>query len=133
MEIITTQKKIKIDEEILSLSEIEKESCTIVHCKYAGQILNSHLRIWLSTYLIEEDKSRKKLIKAFNIAMMPKWSIRKAINGFYCFTLVFEGLSKHCQSFYLLEDIPEPGGFYSKSIERNNTDVYSVEVNALQT
>jgi len=44
------------------------------------------------------------------------------------FTLVFSGLPKNCNSFDLFEDIPEGNGFYTGTISRNKTDVYSVDI-----
>jgi hypothetical protein len=85
-------------------------------------------RIWPSTYLIEESGRKVKLIKAFNIAMAPDWTWFISEDGFVCFTLLFEGLTKDCTLFHLIEDIDEAGGFYSGKIERNKSDVYVVEL-----
>ena len=59
---------------------------------------------------------------------MPHWTQHFVVNDFVRFTLVFEGLSKLCKSFYLLEDIPESYAFYPGKIMRNQTDVYYTEV-----
>jgi hypothetical protein len=40
------------------------------------------------------------------------------------FTLIFSGLSKSCEFFDLLEDIPEAGGFFIQNIKRNKDDIY---------
>jgi hypothetical protein len=38
------------------------------------------------------------------------------------------GLPKKCTVFDLIEEIPEPGGFYIPNIQRNNSDVYHLEI-----
>lgn len=131
MEIAIKEHSIDLQPILKNITQYEEEKCTIVHCRYASRSSYNSIRIWLSTYLIEESNVRRKLIKAFNIPMMPETILCKPVNGFCHFTLVFEGLSKDCSSFHLLEDIPESGGFYSTTIERNKTDVYNVEVKCL--
>ncbi|WLD24801.1 hypothetical protein NU10_05330 [Flavobacterium dauae] len=44
------------------------------------------------------------------------------------FTLIFKGLSKSCESFDLVEIIPEEGGFEVLNINRNSSDVYYVTI-----
>ncbi|HEX2533863.1 MAG TPA: hypothetical protein VHK69_09015 [Chitinophagaceae bacterium] len=99
-----------------------EERCTIVHCTLRYFTL---IRIWPTTYLIQENGTRKKLLHAFQIAPYPDW---KFVGPNHCFTLVFEGLDRGCQRFDLLEDIPEEGGFSVPGIRRNGQDVYWVEV-----
>ncbi len=100
----------------------QEERATIVHCSIFDI---SSIRIWPTTFLIQEDGVRKQLLQAYNIAAYPDW---KHIFGEHLFTLVFEGLDKDCKIFDLLEDIPEPGAFRAKNIKRNNEDVYFVEL-----
>ncbi len=119
--------QVQIDEAIKKLVELQPEQCTIVHCRYyttepAG------VRIWPTTYLVEDDGLRCKLVKAFNISIMPEWTFHFTENDYIRFTLVFEALSKSCNSFYLLEDIKQPYGFYSESITKNSSGVYTAEV-----
>jgi len=45
------------------------------------------------------------------------------------FTLFFAPLPKSCKVFDLLEDIFESNGFKVKGIERNNSDVYFIQIN----
>lgn len=114
---------VEIKEEIKTLEETERQ--TIVHCK---QFLNAGdgVRIWRSTFLIEHPGGvKRKLIHAENISMHPTWTIANN-PGDYNFTLFFEGLSKGCTSFDLIEEIPQPGGFVVKGISRNQQDVYRV-------
>ena len=107
------------------LSEIFDEKCTIVHCRYFNEEESMH-RIWPTTYLIQENKIRKKLIQAYNITLYPEWMITP--RGKVVFTLLFEGLDDDCVLFDLLEDIPDSGAFYCSAIKRNSSDVYIVDV-----
>ena len=119
--------EIEIGEEIKALIQQETERCVIVHCRFFVEEISA-VRIWPSTYLIPDSGKKSKLIKPFNIALMPDWTQHFVMNDYIRFTLVFEGLSKSCKSFYLLEDIREPYAFYSEKISRNNSDVYYTEV-----
>lgn len=113
-------------EAVVSIAaDAEEKSTVIVHCELRGALYGG-ARIWPSTYLIEEDGIRRQLLHAFNIGHYPHYMLVNQEP--YVFTLIFEGLSKSCGVFSLLEDIPQEGGFYTESILRNNTDVYRVEV-----
>ncbi len=119
--------QVQIDEAVKELISLQPEQCTIVHCRYyttepAG------VRIWPSTFLVSDDGTRTKLVKAFNISIMPEWTFHFTENDYIRFTLVFEGLPQTCQKFYVLEEIPQPYGFYSEMILRNNSGVYTAEV-----
>lgn len=106
--------------------ETLEERATIVHCTVKGyDFFPMGIRIWPTTFLIQQNGERKKLLQAYNIAAYPNW--KWVFNG-HVFTLVFEGLDKDCLLFDLLEDIPQPGGFRIENIERNKQDVYWVEV-----
>ena len=119
--------QIEIDKAIKELIQHQTERCTIVHCRFFKEEISA-VRIWPSTFLIENNDRKCKLIKAFNISVMPHWTQHFVLNDFIRFTLVFEGLSKPCRTFHLQEEIPEEFAFYSKEIKRNNTDVYLTEV-----
>jgi hypothetical protein len=101
---------------------VSEERATIVHCTV---IFDSIIRIWKTTYLIQNDGSRKQLLYAYHIPEYPNWAL---VTGGHVFTLVFEGLDKGCVLFDLLEDIPQPGGFHIEGIRRNKQDVYKVDV-----
>jgi hypothetical protein len=107
--------------------QVFEEQVAIVHCTYhfPKEFQPSPIRIWPTTYLIQENGQQKKLLQAFNISPFPAW---KLVNSGHRFTLIFEGLDKDCKIFDLLEDIPEPGGFSIKNIHRNKTDVYWVTI-----
>jgi hypothetical protein len=102
---------------------IQEERSTIVHCRiFTDQLM--FIRIWPTTFLIQDDGTRKSLLQAYNIASFPEW---KPIFKDHVFTLVFEGLDKSCDTFDLLEDITESGAFHAPDIKRNKEDVYYVE------
>lgn len=119
--------QVEIDDAVKELLVHQTEECTIVHCRYFSTEPTG-VRIWPSTFLIEDDGRRCKLIKNFNISIMPEWTFHFVQNEFIRFTLVFEGLSKPCNFFHLLEDIQQPYGFYSNKVLRNNSGVYTVEL-----
>lgn len=104
--------------EVKTLESEERQ--TIVHCTCGDDYA---YRIWPSTFLIEQGTGRKaKLLTAFNISFAPQWTL----NDGRGFTLIFEGLSKGCTSFDLVEEIPQAGGFEARNIPRNKMDVYQV-------
>lgn len=99
-----------------------EEKMVIVHVSVNEESL---IRIWPTTFLIQEDGTRKKLLQAYNITKYPMW--KWVLKG-HRFTLVFEGLDKYCLLFDLLEDIPDEGGFHVENIERNKSDVYQIYI-----
>ncbi len=106
--------------------DVLEERSTVVHCKVTGYpFFITAIRIWPTTFLIQDNGERKKLLQAYNIPSYPDW---KWVFNEHVFTLVFEGLDKNCLLFDLLEDIPQSGGFHIENIERNKQDVYWVEV-----
>lgn len=109
------------EETVTDVKPLESEERqTIVHCRCGEE---DAYRIWPSTFLIEHGTGRKaKLITAFNISFAPQWTLSDGKG----FTLIFEGLSKDCKMFDLVEEIPQAGGFESFNIPRNNMDVYQV-------
>ena len=126
--VIIKPEKVEIDpklkNEIKSLCE--EECQVVVHCS----ILIPYplrLRIWKSTHLISHNNNKQSvLVHAENISFHPQWT--NCYEGIYDFTLFFKGLPKDCTVFDLFEDIPEPGGFFKKNIERNKSDVYHIKV-----
>jgi hypothetical protein len=106
--------------------QLFEEKVTIVHCTYIFPAIYEPvvIRIWPTTYLIQDDGNRKKLLQGYNITPFPEW---KLVKSGHRFTLIFEGLDKECRVFDLLEDIPEPGAFRFEHIERNKTDVYRLD------
>ncbi len=116
-EIKQTKKKLK------RKTQASLERQTIVHCTYNPE---AAVRVWPNTFLVEKESGRRaKLITAYNISFAPEWTFGNTNN---CFTLIFEGLSKGCSVFDLVEDIPLPDPFVVKDIARNKTDVYNVNL-----
>ena len=108
--------------------DVENESQVIVHCKYDASAERDMIRIWKSTFLYARDSShRSDLIHTQKISIYPNWTLIEAGNSLH-FTLIFSGLPKSCKSFDMLENIPEPGGFFVENITRNKSDVYNVEI-----
>ena len=119
--------QVEIDNALKELINEQTEECTIVHCRlFTDQ--PTGVRIWPDTFLIEDGGKRCKLVKNFNISIMPQWTFHFVSNTFIRFTLVFEALGRNCSTFYLLEDIKQPFNFYSNKVLKNNTGVYTVEV-----
>ncbi|MBL7917695.1 MAG: hypothetical protein JNM96_04810 [Bacteroidia bacterium] len=108
-------------EELTEVKVLESEERqTIIHCTCGDDYA---YRIWPSTFLIEKETGRRtKLLTAFNISFAPNWTL----NDGKGFTLIFEGLSKACTMFDLIEEIPQAGGFEVRDIPRNKMDVYQV-------
>jgi hypothetical protein len=104
------------------LREQLEGSSTVVHCTLT---FSTRIRIWPSTFLVQDNGIRKKLLHAFNIPAYPKYINAPA--G-YTFTLVFESIDKLCVLFDLFEDIPQNGGFHIEKMIRNKTGVYRVEI-----
>ena len=127
MSISIAKPEIEIAAAVKELIQHQTERCTIVHCRFYTEEPTG-VRIWPTTFLIEDKGRKVKLIKAFNISMSPHWTHHFVFNDFIRFTLVFEGLSKSCKTFHLLEEIAEPFAFYSEIISRNKSDVYTAEV-----
>jgi hypothetical protein len=121
------REKTKISPEVRELIKNAEERYTIVHCRYFTQ-MPTYARIWPTTYLFENDGSFKQLLHAIDIAVSPEWKLFGIFSGYIEFTLIFEGLSKSCTSFHLEEIIPEPRPFMTSEIQRNQTDVYNVEL-----
>lgn len=109
-------------------TDVLEESHVYVHCYFNNTSTNLLIRIWKSTYLIDKASAhRSKLVHAENISYAPEWT-QVPPNAPFQFLLIFEALPKGCEIFDLLEDIPQPGGFYVSSIMRNKKDVYHVHI-----
>lgn len=86
------------------------------------------IRIWKSTYLVDHSSdARSQLVHAENITLAPVWTTIPD-HKHYSFLLIFESLPASCKAFDLLEDIPQAGGFRVTGIERNQSDVYHVNL-----
>jgi len=130
IDVPTISREVKIDKATRHklLNQVKEEAHVIVHCSYTGIMGDDKIRIWKSTFLYAKNSThRSKLVHAENITMHPIWMnvIRgQTVN----FTLIFTGLPKHCKQFDMIENIIEPGGFVIKNIERNNSDIYLLDM-----
>ncbi|MGV0996259.1 hypothetical protein [Empedobacter falsenii] len=119
------EEKIFIDSELLT--NIEEESQVIIHCSMTADEYANAARIWPSTFIIDnQSEKRCQLVFADGITMYPNWTYIEEGSSLN-FTLIFNGLPKSCQSFDLVEIIPQAGGFEYRKINRNKSDVYHVE------
>ena len=129
MKIITEPHKIKIAPELKNAinSLTEEESQVTIHL-HLNFVEFSTIRIWKSTFLVPHNTGDKvNLVHAENISLYPEWTFCRT--GETICTLIFKGLPKDCTVFDMVEEIPEPGGFYIPNIQRNNSDVYHLEIN----
>jgi len=131
MSTIITKPKVEIAEDLLEqLKTLTRtESQVIIHCLFdATNIYECLIRIWPTTYLYDKGSAhRSELVHAENISMYPVWTTVPD-GSIVTFSLIFTGLPKHCQTFDLIESIPQSGGFKVDSITRNELDVYYVWV-----
>lgn len=108
--------------------ELMDDSYVYVHCHFENKWQDMLIRIWKTTFLIDRSSpSRSDLIHAENISYAPQWTLIPDNQGF-SFLLIFSSLPKSCKQFDLVEQIDEPGGFFVKNIQRNETDVYHVDL-----
>jgi hypothetical protein len=105
-----------------------EQSHVYVHCYFNNTVKDMLIRIWKTTFLVDKSSShRSKLVHIENISYAPQWTMIPE-NKLYQFLLIFEALPKGCEIFDLLEDIPQPGGFFVADILRNKKDVYHVYI-----
>jgi hypothetical protein len=109
------------------LSQVHEEGTVIVHCLF-NAFVDAGIRIWPTTFLVDSSTGeRSRLLHAENITYAPLWTAIDSGKS-YRFTLIFSALPKSCTFFDLLEDIPQPGGFFVHNIKRNKSDIYQVRV-----
>ena len=125
-------RKIKPELDSELLTSIDPQSLTdsyvYVHCYFQNEWKDALVRIWKTTFLVDQATGLKSgLIHAENISIAPLWTIipDKITHNFL---LVFGALPKGCNQFDLIEEIPQPGGFCVKNIQRNGRDVYHVDI-----
>lgn len=119
-----------VEDEVLASIEPStlEDSYVYVHCSFDNTHTESLIRIWKTTFLVDNASgARSSLVHAENITFAPLWTVIPD-NSIYNFILIFTALPKSCTSFDLIEEIPQPGGFFVKSIQRNSTDVYHVKL-----
>ncbi len=119
-----------VGDEVLASIEpsILEDSYVYVHCSFDNINRDALIRIWKTTFLVDHASGAKSpLVHAENISIAPLWTVLPD-NSIHNFILIFTALPKSCTSFDLVEQIPQPGGFFIKNIPRNATDVYHVQI-----
>jgi hypothetical protein len=107
---------------------LANDSYVYVHCNFRNRWRGMLIRIWSTTYLIDQATGAKsRLVHAENITLAPVWTMVPDRRD-YSFLLIFEALPQSCKVFELLEDIPQAGGFHVGAILRNPSDVYHVDL-----
>ena len=66
------QEKVAISQQLKAAAKTEEEKQTVIHCRFKS-LVPTLLRIWLSTYLIEDTGRKCKLLKPYEISLMPDW------------------------------------------------------------
>ena len=103
-----------------------EDSYVYVHCSFDNSWKDALIRIWRTTFLVDDSSGAKSsLVHAENISIAPLWTIIPDKCN-HNFILVFSALPKSCTKFDLIEEIPQPGGFVVRDIQRNPRDVYRV-------
>lgn len=128
----TVEPLVKPSIDIDTLASIDpstlEDSFVYVHCHYNNTSDEMLIRIWRTTFLIDRMSGvRSQLLHAENISYAPQWTIIPGKQPF-TFLLIFGGLPKSCRVFDLIEEIPQPGGFEVRNINRNETDVYHIDI-----
>lgn len=103
----------------------EVEGQTTVHC-YCH--VNGGIRIWPTTFIIDNLGNSYKLLHAFGIPLYPIYM--PVNNSVTRFTLIFPTLNNSASSFHIIEQIPETemGAFYTEVILKNNTGIYLTKI-----
>jgi hypothetical protein len=65
----------EVKEEVATETMVAEENQTIVHCVCR---VDAAYRIWPTTFLIEQNGKRAKLVTAFNISFYPYWTLKNA-------------------------------------------------------
>lgn len=119
-----------VDAEILTslATNIDEDSFIYVHCHFDNLGEEMLIRIWRTTFLIDPmSGERASLVHVENISFAPMWTMVPGGIMFH-FLLIFTSLPKSCRQFDLVEEIPQPGGFCVRNIQRNESDVYHVDI-----
>lgn len=120
----------KVDIELLTsidLSALE-DSYVYVHCYFDSPSKDMLIRIWKTTFLVDRTSgTRSKLLHTENISLAPVWTMIPD-GSTYSFLLIFSALPKSCNTFDLVEEIAQPGGFHVQNIHRNMNDVYHIDI-----
>ncbi len=122
--------KPEVDSDALEFiaSLTQKDSHVYIHYYFDNPYSDALIRIWKTTFLTDKDSGFKSsLIHAEKISLAPQWTlIPDGIT--YSFLLIFSALPKSCKVFDFIEEISQPGGFVVRDIQRNDTDVYHINL-----
>lgn len=111
------------------LASLVEERHVTVHCSYKIGKGSKCIRIAKSTYLKDcHSFYRAKLIHVIGIPLAPNGWMYVLSNTTARFTLLFSGLPKRVQAFHLIESTNDPYPFIAEGVERNNTDVYRLDL-----
>lgn len=125
---VKTKPEIGIDVLTSISPDVQEDSFVYVHCYFDNLGEEMLIRIWRTTFLIDKSSgSRSFLVHAENITFAPVWTVVPG-NIMFHFLLIFSALPKSCTHFDLIEEIPQPGGFFVQNISRNATDVYHINI-----
>lgn len=120
--------KPEVEDKVLASIEpsVIEDSYVYVHCYFDNSWEEALIRIWRTTFLVDHVSGAKSsLVHAENISIAPMWTVIPD-NRVHTFILIFSALPKTCKVFDLVEEIPQPGGFHVRNIQRNESDVYHV-------
>jgi len=131
---IIKKPKTKISKKLLREIKTQSEEMGQVVLHFVFQTNDSSLgdsliRIWPTTYLYDLHSAHKsELVHIENITYYPTWFLCPAGTETY-FTLIFSGLPKSCTAFDFIEHCTnQAGAFQMKNIQRNNSDVYFLQL-----
>lgn len=123
--------KVKPDIDVALMAALDPEamndSYVYVHCYLQNEGKDALIRIWKTTFLVDKGGAKSGLIHAENISIAPMWTLI-ADGTTHSFLLIFSALARGCKQFDLVEEIPQPGGFHVTSIQRNQQDVYHINI-----
>lgn len=119
--------EVNIDEALKASLQQSTEGVTIVHCTYINFYQETvGVRIWQETVLEPDNGDDAKLLHAIGITVAPEWMFT---NKYHVkFTLIFERLPSQCKWFNMVERINEQGAFTVMGIQRNESDVYRIDI-----
>lgn len=129
--LITTKKFSKLDSATLYslVSSIREERQVTVHCRCAFGEKAKRIRVAKSTYLKDcHSMYRARLVHVVGIPIAPGEWMRIRPNTRVTFTLIFSALPKRVSAFSLIEITNDTGPFYAADVERNNMDVYNLDL-----
>ncbi len=108
--------------------ELLNDAYIYVHCHVPRSAAEMLIRIWRTTFLVDRAGGhRAGLVHAENITYAPLWTL-VPLKLDYSFLLIFSSLPKNCRQFDLIEELPQPGGFFIPGIVRNDRDVYHISL-----